>query len=62
MSLTKISDVAPGMEVASDVTDIKGNVLLKKGSTLSEVWIERLKKRVDCLAGELFLETLLSLA
>jgi hypothetical protein len=45
MTTTAIASVKAEMEVKSDVIDTKGNVLLKKGSILSEVWIERLKKR-----------------
>ena len=45
MANTDIGQVKSDMEVLEDVKDSKGNVLLKKGSTLTQVWIERLKKR-----------------
>ena len=45
MKLIKIEEAAAGMKVAKDVTDLKGVLLFKAGTYLSETILDRIRGR-----------------
>lgn len=45
MKLIRTEEARPGMQVAKDVTDLRGNVLFKAGTPLDVPLIERCRQR-----------------
>jgi hypothetical protein len=45
MKQISIEKAEAGMVTAKPVTDARGNLLVKEGTELTEVWIERLRNR-----------------
>ncbi len=45
MKLIRTEEARPGMQVAKDVTDLRGNLLFKAGTPLDPLLIERCRQR-----------------
>jgi hypothetical protein len=53
MRIIQIKDAKAGMKLVQAVTDPMGNLLMKEGLELTDLWIERLRNRkVEMLAVE----------